>query len=180
MRVWMKRIFLLAVMACYLAFAYLLYQRWVATEQAVQSPVPFAALVVFPSQESAWDLSALRSRVGWGAILTPLWIADGLTVIAHVSLLVVHHAWRSLPAALNNARIEHASGALRAVLYAAFKVLLLHRLNDPDALVPPGSLVGPGAVSSSGCWAQDSAAGANLASWPSFCNCGGRWPVDRV
>ena len=34
MRVWMKRIFLLAVMGCYLAFAYLLYHRWLVTEAA--------------------------------------------------------------------------------------------------------------------------------------------------
>ena len=40
MRVWMKRIFLLAVMACYLAFAYLLYYRWAMTERLCTAQCP--------------------------------------------------------------------------------------------------------------------------------------------
>ena len=133
MRVWMKRIFLLAVMACYLTFAYLLYQRWVMTEHAQRGPVPFTALIGEPtasSTMSASQLEQLNRRVKWSAVLTPLWVADSLTVCAHVSLLIVQHTWRPLPSSLN-ARIEHASGALRAVLYAVFKVLLIGRLSAP-------------------------------------------------
>lgn len=131
MRVWMKRIFLLAVMACYLAFAYLLYYRWAMTERAVHSPVPFSALVAVPQTADEGGFHQIRHRVGWGAILAPLWVADGLTVTTHISLLIVHHTWRPLPVSLN-AQIEHVSGALRAVLYAAFKVLLLQHLVESE------------------------------------------------
>ena len=41
----MKRIFLLAVMGCYLAFAYLLYHRWLVTEAAYGGPIEFAQLL---------------------------------------------------------------------------------------------------------------------------------------
>ena len=115
MRVWMKRIFLLAVMACYLAFAYLMYQRWVTTEQAMGAPVPFVALVGIPEGAQGEALAILTQRVSWAVVLAPLWVADSLTVVAHVMLLLFQHAWRPLPASLN-ARIEHVSGALRAIL----------------------------------------------------------------
>ena len=141
MRVWMKRIFLLAVMACYLTFAYLLYQRWVMTEHMQRGPVPFAALVGEPTAAalmSGSQLEQIKRRVKWGAVLTPLWVADSLTVCAHVSLLIVQHTWRPLPTSLN-ARIEHASGALRAVLYAVFKALLIGRLSAPTTNAPTTS-----------------------------------------
>ena len=92
MRVWMKRIFLLAVMACYLAFAYLLYQRWLTTEAAEGGPVPFSALVGRTDEERVFG--SLRPRMSWSAVLTPLWVADGLTVFAHATLLAVQYAWR--------------------------------------------------------------------------------------
>ena len=133
MRVWMKRIFLLSVMACYLAFAYLLYTRWLATELAAGGPVTFDALVRKAGERFVGADGEPRRRVSWIAVLTPLWVADGLTVIAHLSLLAVQHAWRPLATSLN-ARIEHASGAARAVLYGVFKALLVQRLAPPTAL----------------------------------------------
>ena len=119
--VWMKRIFLLAVMACYLCFAYFLYHRWLATERAAAGPVPFTALL-----DSGTGIP--DGRISWLTVLTPLWVADGLTVLAHVTLLIVQHTWRSSASSLN-AKLEHVSGASRAVLYALFKALLLKRLS---------------------------------------------------
>ena len=134
----MKRIFLLAVMACYLCFAYFLYHRWLATELAARGPVDFSALVGGTNLSatvvrSGSRIALITERVGWTTILTPLWIADVLTVAAHLTLLVVQHAWR--PSNIShNAKLEHTSGASRAILYAIFKVLLLTRLAPESGL----------------------------------------------
>jgi len=65
-------------------------------------------------------------------VLVPLWVADGLTLCAHAALLLVQHAIRPVAASFN-ARLEHASGACRAVLYALFKVLLVDHLSSPTS-----------------------------------------------
>ena len=130
----MKRIFLLAIMACYLCFAYFLYNRWVATELAYRGPVPFVALLELgPDAMPPRNATGVPPppRVSWFTVLTPLWVADSLTILAHATLLVVQHAWRPSASSLN-AKLEHASGATRAVLYAVFKVLLLDRLAPPQ------------------------------------------------
>ena len=144
MRVWMKRIFLLTVMGCYLAFAYLLYNRWLVTEAAHQAPVRFQALLGGTNVTTCGSFAAAAGaqytaktartcvvlhRLDWATVMAPLWLADVLTLCAHSALLTLQ-AWR--PAATSfNARLEHASGACRAVLYALFKVLLLDRLVRP-------------------------------------------------
>ena len=133
----MKRIFLLAVLACYLSFTYFLYHRWLATEYSARGPIPFSALIggtnvtLASASLNAANLPPIFiERVSWTTILTPLWVADVLTMIAHATLLLVQHAWRPSATSLN-AKLEHASGGGRAILYALFKVLLLSRL-DPD------------------------------------------------
>jgi len=152
----MKRIFLLTVMGCYLAFAYLLYHRWLVAEAihggavhfedllgngngSVCAPVavvkPVAA-IVRDAPGGAPSVAAASCRelhqISWLSVMLPLWIADALTLSAHSALLIVQHTWR--PAATSfNARLEHASGACRAVLYALFKVLLLEELTNPGS-----------------------------------------------
>ena len=139
--VWMKRIFLLAVMACYLCFAYFLYSRWLATEISRGGPVPFPALLGGGANVTG-AADGECCRVGWATVLTPLWVADALTIVAHLTLLIVQHvAWRPSATSLN-AKLEHTSGAARAALYAGFKVLLLGRLEPDPAREPlPWSLV---------------------------------------
>jgi len=156
MRVWARRIFLLAVMGCFLAFAYLFYHRWLVTEAAYGGPIEFAQLLgsVQPglcsesmahgthSQPASMATSTSRSpclllqRTNWISIFLPLWVADGLTLCAHTTLLIIQHGLRPISASIN-ARLEHASGACRAVLYALFKVLIVERLSSPSS---PASL----------------------------------------
>ena len=131
-RVWMKRIFLLAYSACYLAFAYALYHRWLATEIGAHGPVPFAALLGAANSTSSGG--AYPARLSWSAVLTPLWTADVLAFLAHATLLL---AQPSSHGSTLNAKLEHAGGMARAVLYAAFKVLLLGRLENASS--PPTS-----------------------------------------
>ena len=75
----------------------------------------------------------------WVAVLAPLWVADALRAAGHLLLFSFSLSWTP-SLSVTNARIEHASGVARALLYAAFKVLLLARLTfgpPIDADAPP-------------------------------------------
>jgi hypothetical protein len=133
-----KRVYLHAVMGNYLVFAYLLYNRWAVTELSAGHPVLFPALV--GGDDGSFEAATHHDRPTWSAVLTPLWVADGLTVVAHATLLMLHYLLppRVQLLASFNSKIEHLSALSRALLYAAFKVLLLRRLSSTPGA--PGEL----------------------------------------
>jgi hypothetical protein len=159
----MKRIFLLAVMGCYLAFAYLLYHRWLVTEAAYGGPIEFAQLL-----GGTHDPGIYCERDATTGVQTPLlsavWLSSSYPDSAPKQfspcLLAQRMSWFSVliplwvadvltlsahaalvlmqhttrpPEQAYNARLEHANGFCHAVLYALFKVLLLGRLSSPSS-----------------------------------------------
>jgi hypothetical protein len=159
----MKRIFLLAVMGCYLAFAYLLYHRWLVTEAAYGGPIEFAQLlggnhdpgiycerdattvVQTPLLSAVWLSSSYPDSAP--KQFSPCLLAQRMSWfsvliplwVADVLTLSAHAALVLMqhttrpPEQAYNARLEHANGFCHAVLYALFKVLLLGRLSSPSS-----------------------------------------------
>jgi len=163
MRVWMKRIFLLAVMGCYLAFAYLLYHRWLVTEAAYGGPIEFAQLLggnhdpgIYCERDATTGVQTPLLSAVWLSSsypdsapkqFSPCLLAQRMSWfsvliplwVADVLTLSAHAALVLMqhatrpPEQAYNARLEHANGFCHAVLYALFKVLLLGRLSSPSS-----------------------------------------------
>ena len=159
----MKRIFLLAVMGCYLAFAYLLYHRWLVTEAAYGGPIEFAQLLggthdpgIYCERDATTGVQTPLLSAVWSSSSYPdsapkqfspcllaqrmSWFSVLIPLWVADGLTLSAHAALVLmqhatrpPEQAYNARLEHANGFCHAVLYALFKVLLLGRLSSPSS-----------------------------------------------
>ena len=98
----------------------------------MRSECPSSALVAVP--QTADEGAFIRSATALAGVpSSPL---SGSQMVSRSpptsrSSSFIPGTWRPLPVSLN-AQIEHVSGALRAVLYAAFKVLLLQHLVESE------------------------------------------------
>ena len=115
-----KRIFILMSMSCYLAFCHLgIFKLNTLERNTVEST------------KNSPD-GGFASNLSWAIVFVPALVADALHLTLHAILCHMQLAWTPTTSD-RNARIEHLVGIGRAVLYAAFKVLLVTALDAPPA-----------------------------------------------
>jgi hypothetical protein len=124
-----KRLFILISLTCYLVFCHLMITKLNAL--GIQSVEPGATPGTTSLRTSfAEDGCSEDCGPSWAVVFAPLWVSDVLILVTHAMLCRMGLEWTPTSSE-RNAQIEHIVGCCRSVLYAAFKILLLRRLEAP-------------------------------------------------
>ena len=146
-----KRLFILISLTCYLVFCHLMITKLNAL--GIQSVEPGATPGTTSLRTSfAEDGCSEDCGPSWAVVFAPLWVSDVLILVTHAMLCRMGLEWTPTSSE-RNAQIEHIVGCCRSVLYAAFKILLLRRLEAPlDASAECAPGLGPSSQWESCSW----------------------------